>query len=268
MKSAACILQAVFILQTVLLSLLPHIARGEESRLDRTFESVEEAYGIVIIRQNPSFPETTRWGKIEGENAAAKDIHRYERLFCEEFSLYPQTLIQKTKLRRVVLCGQLKFVGQRRYAVPDFEHDTYYLDVGTEYLSASYLRHVIHHDFFHIVDYQDDGRLYEDERWKLLNPPDFRYGNGGAAALNNPDTGALTNKYPGFLTHYSTTGVEEDKAEVFSHLIVSRQFVEKRVKEDQVLKEKVDLIRTLAGDFCEELDQDFWKRAGQIDRTE
>lgn len=256
------------ILQAVLLTVIHSISSGAEIQPDKTFESVAEAYGIVVIRQNPSFPETTRWGPIEGAAAAAPDLQRYERLFCEEFSLYPPTLIQKTKLRRVVVCTQLMFSGQRRYAVPDFEHDTYYLDVGTGIPSSRYLRHVIHHDFFHIVDVRDDGLLYEDERWRILNPDDFQYGKGGAAALDNSATGILTNKYPGFLTHYATTGVEEDKAEVFSHLIVNGDLVSKRTEDDPVLKEKVEFIKALTARFCEEVNSDFWKRASRIDRTE
>ncbi len=62
----------------------------------------------------------------------------------------------------VVRARELTFAGQRRNAIPDFEHDTLYLDVSRGAYSKSYFRKVIHHEFFHIIDYRDDGSLYND----------------------------------------------------------------------------------------------------------
>ncbi len=230
------------------------------------FESVAKKYELEIVSAAPMFPAKTSWGLIEGTAAEAADLKRYESLFCQEFKLYPKSFVAKSRLRRVVLCQNLMFAGQRRYAIPDFEHDAYYLDVGTSEQSAIYLRKVIHHDFFHLVDYRDDGLLYEDERWKELNPVDFKYGTGGAAALGIANTGELTDKFPGFLNHYSTTGVEEDKAEVFAHLIVSSHIVASRIESDPVLSEKVARIKALVHAFCSDMDESFWELGSNLPR--
>jgi len=243
-------------------------ARGQTEDLTlKEFAGIGSKYDLEIVSKSPDFPQSTSWGPIDGQSAALADLHRYEPLFCQEFSLYPKSLVRKTKLRRIVLCQELKFSGQRRYAIPDFEHDTLYLDVGTNDQPAIYLRKVIHHEFFHIIDYRDDGLLYEDERWKSLNRPDFKYGKGGASALGNPTTGELTTEYAGFLTHYSTTGVEEDKAEVFAHLVVNAAVVADRVARDEVLAEKVDQMKSLVQTYCPAADIGFWKRAGALPRA-
>ena len=234
----------------------------------KEFAGIGSKYDIEIVSKSPDFPQNTRWGPIDGQSAAIADLHRYEPLFCQEFSLYPKSLVQKTKLRRIVMCHELKFSGQRRYAIPDFEHDTLYLDIGTNDLPAAYLRKVIHHEFFHIIDYRDDGLLYEDERWKSLNRPDFKYGKGGSSALGDPTTGELTTKYAGFLTHYSTTGVEEDKAEVFAHLIVNAAAVADRVAHDEVLAEKVIQMKSLVQTYCPAADPGFWMRAEELPRND
>ena len=96
-----------------------------------TMREVAAKYEIEIISANPAFPEKTHWGLIDGRKAEIKDLDRYRGLFCEEFSLYPLTLVKKTRLKRIVLCQELTFQKQRRYAIPDFEHDTYYLEAGT-----------------------------------------------------------------------------------------------------------------------------------------
>ena len=234
----------------------------------KEFAIVGSTYDLEIVSESLGFPHSTSWGPIDGQSAALTDLQRYQPLFCQEFSLYPKSLVRKTKLRRIVLCQELKFSGQRRYAIPDFEHDTLYLDVGTNDQPAIYLRKVIHHEFFHIIDYRDDGLLYEDERWKSLNRPDFKYGKGGATALGNPTTGKLTTEYAGFLTHYSTTGVEEDKAEVFAHLIVNAAAVADRATRDEVLAGKVIRMKSLVQTYCPAADPGFWLRAGELPRAD
>ena len=71
----------------------------------------------------------------------------------------------------------------------------------------------------------------------------------------------LTDKFPGFLNHYSTTGVEEDKAEIFANLIVEPEVVKKRAETDAVLQSKVAQMRELLAAFCAEMNDDFWKKA-------
>jgi Putative zinc-binding metallo-peptidase len=173
---------------------------------------------------------------------------------------YPIGLVHRSNLKRVVLCEELKFDGQRRNAIPDFEHDVLYLDVKRGDYNTLYQRKVIHHEFFHIIDYKDDGSVYADKAWDALNPASFQYGTGGRNAQENASTSLLTNRFPGFLNHYSTTGVEEDKAEVFANMMVEPKHVDTRAANDSVIKAKRDAMKSLLQEFCAEVDEEFWKQ--------
>ncbi len=227
------------------------------------------AYGIEVVTTDPTFPVKTNHGKIDGKAADKKEIRVYGALFVAEFELYPPDLVTRAKLKRVVFCDELSFAGQRRNAIPDYENDTLYLDVVRGNSNRTYMRKVLHHEFFHIIDYRDDGLVYEDERWANLNPPDFKYDRGGGkGAQGVADTSVLTDKYPGFLNHYSTTGVEEDKAEVFANLIVDVSDVADRAKKDKVLAAKVERMKELLTEFCPEMNQQFWTKVEKVKRDD
>src|SRR5204863_9871526 len=73
-------------------------------------------------------------------------------------------------------------------------------------------------------------------------------------------------KYPGFLNHFSTFGVNEDKAEVFANLIVDSAYVERRATKDPVLRAKVQRMRELLAEFCPAVNDEFWEKARKLKR--
>lgn len=239
---------------------------GTSAETGGELEKMAKVYRIEIVTADTRFPVKTTHGKIDGNSADKKALESYTALFAPEFGLYPPDLVKKSQLKRVVLCKDLSFADQRRNAIPDYEHDTLYLDVGRGTYSKPYLRKVIHHEFFHIIDYRDDGSVYTDERWSALNPAKFQYGNGGQNAQALRETSVLTDKFPGFLNHYSTTGVEEDKAEVFANLIIEPAYVEDRAKTDPVLKAKIQRMKELLIKFCPEMKDAFWEKVKEIQR--
>lgn len=230
-------------------------------------DPLSKRYEMAIAWSDVEFPVRTQHGLITGESATVEQLANYVPLLTAELGLYPPELVARTKLQRIVLCRELSFAGQRRTAVPDFEHDVLYLDVARASNKAFYLNKVFHHEFFHIVDLRDDGQLYADERWARLNRDEFKYGTGGKNAQDFSDTSLLTDKYPGFLNHYSTTGVEEDKAELFANLIVEPEGVAQQAANDAVLKAKIECLKDELRSFCDEVDDDFWKRVDQTRRT-
>lgn len=263
--------RALKAISLVILAILPvsvHAQSGLPTDVFKDLERIASAYKIDIVKADASFPVATTYGMIDGKNAGRKELQEYAALFAPEFALYPTDLIQRSRLKRVVLCRELSFAGQVRNAIPDFEHDTLYLDVVRGRENKTYLRKVIHHEFFHLIDYRDDGTVYKDERWESLNPPNFKYGRGGQTAQQLQQTSVLTDRFPGFLNHYSTTGVEEDKAEVFAGLLVDSVYVENRVKRDRVLKAKVERMREFLATFCPEMSDNFWRKIGKTQRSE
>lgn len=223
--------------------------------------ALAKSHQIEIVTAEAAFPIKLPTGEINGKKATQKNVDHYAPIFANEFELYPPQLIKCVKLKRVVIAVELSFAGQLRTAIPDYAHDTLYLDAARGAYDKTYVRKVIHHDFFHMIDNRDDGTVKMDERWAKLNPADFKYGTGGKNAQDMPSTSLLTDKLPGFLNHYSTTAVEEDKAEMFANMIVDPGHVDERSRKDPVVKAKAERMRELLKSFCPEIDDKFWTKA-------
>jgi hypothetical protein len=230
-------------------------------------EEIAKQFEIGVVADAPEFPVKTVHGLIEGKAAAPKSVQRYARLLHREFGRYPTSAVRRTGLKQIILCADLSFGGQKRTAIPDFEHDTLYLDIERASYDRNYQIQVLHHEFFHVIDYADDGLVYEDKDWASLNPSDFAYGSGGRNAQNVADTNVLTDRYPGFLNHYSTTGVEEDKAEIFARLIVEPAMVKQRAESDPVLRAKIEKMESLVRKFSDEMDEEFWEGFSKLRRV-
>jgi hypothetical protein len=189
----------------------------------------------------------TWWYDCEAINKI--DLDFYLPIFFQEFSLYPISLIKKSKLKSIYFCQSLTFstdtYSQYRAAVPDYSEVTMSMVYCCKEKNIDYCRKVIHHEFFHFVDYVEDGKIFgPDPEWEELNTPEFKYGNGGH---NNREWKALEQDKRGFLNFYSTTGVEEDKAEIFAHLMCFPEKVEKETC--QILMKKFEFIKTMMMKF-------------------
>jgi hypothetical protein len=230
--------------------------------------AIGKKYGLEFVTAAPAFPVKIKSGLIDGAEAAKADAESYAAIFAFEWSLYPPELVKKTRLKRVVFCQELAFAKQKRTAVPDFENDTLYLDVARGRFDEPYVRKVIHHEFFHIIDLRDDGKLYEDERWARLNPPDFKYGPGGAKLQDDPSVTTTGGDVPGFLNRYAAAGVEEDKAEIFAHLMVEPKPMADRAKKDKYVRAKVERMKELLAEFTPKMDSAFWAAVEKAERPE
>jgi hypothetical protein len=237
------------------------------SGLPPELAKIASVYRIEIVCAKSEIPGCFE-GPFKGVPADRAEIAKYSQMFTREFSLYPPDLVKRCRLKRVVLCKELSLLEQKRTAIPYFDAGVLYLDVCRGSYNPGYVCKVLHHEFFHIIDYFDDGILDGDDRWCALNPPGFKYGSGGRNAQDIATTSVLTDKFPGFLNHYSTTAVEEDKAEVFANLIAEAAYVESRIKKDPVLRAKVTRMKELTASFCPEVNAAFWEKARKIDRKE
>ena len=75
------------------------------------------------------------------------------RRTCEaislEHSFYPPAFLARIGLKRVLLCEELHYNGQRRRDVPDLGSGTLYIDVGDRPLRRK--RHSFHHELWHMA---------------------------------------------------------------------------------------------------------------------
>lgn len=235
-------------------------ASAQES-VEQQVRDFEEKYSLELVLSDYSFrPDQDG---ISGEDSSK--TAQYLPLLFAEFGLYPPDFVRETGVTQIVLCKHLAYQKQRRAAIPGLRTGILYFDVERGAGHPMYQRSVIHHEYFHLIDYRDDGKLYVDKQWASLNPGDFQYGNGGAQVQDDLSQG-LTFDQPGFMNRYSTQGVEEDKAEIFAYLITESALMAKRVVKDPVVAAKVKMMKQLMASFSQSIDQEFWTRATRIER--
>ena len=268
-------LLAILILVTSLLSSAADVQSEASRNVHWELKRVARAYNIFVFTATPYFPDRATHGrvvgKVDGKKASRKTLESYAGVFAREFSLYPGVLVVRMGLKGVVLCEELTVDGHSVGGFADFDRNTVYLNIGRITMHAeallrgrSYLARAIHHEFFHFIDYRDNGTV-RDKSWEIINPRNFRYSSVGVAEkLSHSVT--LTDQHPGFLTDYSRSGVEEDKAEVFSNLIVHPAYVEHRAKRDRVLKAKVRRMKYMLARFSPSMNKAFWAKVSKIKR--
>jgi hypothetical protein len=151
-------------------------------------------------------------------------------LLAVALDAYPYQLVIASQLHHILLCSNLTYSGEVRGAVPDISKKSLYLDIDICLFDRERFTLNIHHDFFHILDFYAFNISKLNKAWSLIMP-NFKYGSGGASMQNNHMAGMLTDNISGFITEYATSSPEEDRAEMFSHMIVNYKYVEMRTQQ-------------------------------------
>ncbi len=173
-------------------------------------------------------------------------IDLYMPIIFIELCLYPKSLFEKSKVKKYVFIESLDFstetYSQYRAACPEFN-----LTFGMYYCvkerNIAYINQVFHHELFHFIDWIDD-YSFESKPWREFNTPDFSYGNGGH---NNRVWKPLSPEVKGFLNFYSTTAIEEDKAEIFQYFMNRTE--ESLVANDEIIRKKVNFMKKFLEGF-------------------
>jgi len=151
---------------------------------------------------------------------------------------YNSKFLKKIDLKYIVLCEGLFISNINTGGIPDNKNRTLVLDINFD---EKYFERMIHHEIFHMIQnsYVDD---FNDQKFSLLNNSDFEYAECSTCSDRlNLDLYENTN---GFLTEYSKSIPSEDMAEIFSFLMVNKNLIEEKIKNDTILNNKVNFIKT------------------------
>jgi hypothetical protein len=230
------------------------------------FEQVRKEYqdkaGIEFVADGAKFSADTAFGRIEGMGAGRDNIDLFLYMFRKEFGKYPPELLRLSGLKRIVFCSDLLRNGGRRSGIAVSDIATIYLNVRSGIFSERFRRKLMHHEFFHMVDFASFG-FEQDTEWAALNPPGSGYNEALATAAGHGPSSDVTHPAPGFLTRYSLANAREDKAELFSNLMFNDLTAREFIKRDGALTQKVALLKARLKAFCPQLDDGFWARAIQ-----
>ena len=205
-------------LTTCLITLTPWVAGSAEARDAAVLAEIEELesdYGdrLEIVHEDgmKHIPQSWRGGGINAEikHISDAELRRFPTLLRQALSCYPKKVIEKN-LRRVVLLESIKLYGTEYGTV--YSRDAVFLSSQgiDEGYTNTYLTKSFHQTFSSILlaNYR-----FPTTRWNKVNPPEFEYGDGGLAAIQEGRDG--TSGKPefyrdGFLNEYSKSELEED----------------------------------------------------------
>ena len=189
----------------------------------------------------------------------------YLRMLQQELGKYPTELLEASGLKQILLVRDLSVGGQPRLAVPDYVNEVLIYDIS--HGDMTFNRHVVHHEFYHMLEQELYGSaFYRDPLWLPLKPEEFRYGKGGAYARASDDA-AFSHPLQGFINHYAMSGLEEDKAELWTILWAdaSWQQVKPLLLQDQLLRDKLQLLVYQIGCLAPEIRPRLAHRLSKLD---
>ena len=207
----------------------------------------EQINGVPVFLHGLNPPASWKVRCDAPVRADKKQLDLYRKILAAELGKYPMPLLQKSKLKGIAIVKNLSVAGQRRAAMPDYENEILYLDFQRGAHNPAYQAHVIHHEFFHLLEQELNGSAYfKDPEWAKLNPKNFRYGKGGNKQRGN-DNFALVHPQSGFINRYSTSALEEDKAEIYAALFIpgERKKINAMAAKDTHLAAKIKMMRRI-----------------------
>ncbi len=246
-----------------LVSLLASCATTKPSpETQLELEALQARFGISIVTQDvPSVLEAFN-SPLRGSSPGSGPLNRYVSWLGEQLSSYPEEAFSCARIDQIVLSSNLRVVGERprgdrslstsgdsRSAFPAASDRALVLDIDTR-TNVRYQARVLHHEFFHLLDYSIQGSRSEDPEWAALNPRDFTYGSGGERTSRFIAYFPPLLEEPGFLTAYGTMSLAEDKAELFSLLKTEPELVHRRRANDPFVDAKTRLLISRLNEEC------------------
>ncbi|MDB4614432.1 putative zinc-binding metallopeptidase [bacterium] len=226
-------------------------------------DRLQKKYGVEFLVKDGEVNKRT-WKEFDCQFATDNDqpqLLAFLKIFEAEFSKYPTEFVKKSKLQQVVFAKAMAINGQYRAAVPDYSAETLYYDFQMK-SQDHYQYRVIHHEYYHMIEEQHHGDAYfKDPAWAALNEPGFKYGKGGAA---NRSTALSKYTFPqqGFINAYAMSGLEEDKAEIWSIMFVPQIWnkIKQRVGRDRIIRKKVAYMQKFASQQSKTMTGKYWQR--------
>ena len=206
------------------------------------------------------------WYKLEP--ITENDINFYLPLLVLELSLYPKNFFKKINLKNITLSNNIVFHSGNyenyRAGLPDYEENTLSLVFSCKERNIKYIRNVIHHELFHYFYFMYVGPFEDkDDLWEMFNPKGFEYSMKSELWSQKEILSVDYQDYDSFVSYFSKTKLEEDKAEVFSYMVTSGNDVKDLLKREGVIG-KFLYIRQLMEKFDEKYFKqkmgDFWNK--------
>ena len=192
--------------------------KGIYNQIKDDIQCLFERLNMELYIPEEKYNLSTDLFDLTSNPATSVDLDLYTPIFMLEWWIYPKAFIKRANIKKITFVHDIEFTTnsytQSRTGCPDYK-TTKSIVFATHETNFAYMRIVLHHEFFHYIDYADD-QSYDDDEWEGLNQKGFKYGNGGDSER---EWVKLDKNTRGFINHYSTTDMAEDRAEIYQYLI-------------------------------------------------
>lgn len=225
------------------------------SPLEKLTATAAECGIEIVYKQDQSD------GTVTLKAPSSKNLSNAAETVQREMLIYPKEIIRSSQLKRIVFGSKLEHNKSAVAGLCLADKGTFYLAVNS-YFETAQSRRTFHHEFFHCIDYHDDIYRYFDPAWAAMNQEGFEYLKDKFKANRAGTINRL-----GFISNYAMSEVHEDKAELFSHLIVHYRSVMAQAKTDTVLQKKCQYMKNLLQKFSPKFDEYFWNERSRNSET-
>ena len=230
------------------------------SDIDTIVSQIKDKHSVCIYyKDNPLFS----WVRYKYKLAPKSDYTRvlkYLTVLQKELDKYPDDFWHNAGVNSIVVCKDLSSYGYYAHGFANPWSKTVYYNYNM--CIKIYSKKTIHHELYHMIEAKYNGNIYyKDPVWAKFNSKEFKYGRGGRFfKWNDSNTKERYHPSEGFVSPYAASALEEDKAEVYSNLFVEEisACLNDWIKEDEILKNKVDYMKDFLLQICDEMTPDFW----------
>ena len=226
-----------------------------ENKIDS--KKVDEYKEIVFLKNIKTFNQKNFECK--------KNVTPFKQLIYlikKEIDVYPIEFINNSGLKFIMICETLILNESQVVGVAPGHYDQ---SPGVFYISAnqlkdvknnpkvqSMLKHVFHHEFYHIIDSQLTNVII-DNQWEKINKIEY-------SSVDISGDLNLDNSINGFVTQYARNNQNEDKAELFAMLMTKNSDVKQLLNKDEVLFNKAKLLISRLKSISPSINKNFWNK--------
>jgi hypothetical protein len=221
-------------------------------------------YRIEIVWKNVPYPIALREERkmLEGTNPTKEAIEEALPALKTALAKYPREVPHAAGLFKVIFGANLKASGIHigGYSYPPSRALILEIENGDK---RAFKSRTMHHEIFHLIDRAILGQFArQDPGWLRLNGPAFKgyqIGDGwNWMAQQNGQPKPVADK--GFVSPYSMSSVQEDKAEVFALLMEDPAALANMAQSDPIIRAKADRIKQLVHQASPKMDRKFFEK--------
>jgi len=220
-------------------------------------KKVYSTKGIDVLIATKDFQSKSKFTCLKSTSNFRDELNILRR----EIEIYPVSFLKNSGLKYVMICENISDSEVNPVGIAPGHFDqspgVFYINISEvnsykKKEKVGIIKHVFHHEFYHVIDAALT-KIYVDDEWNKLNKQSY-------SDKLLIDRNVIDNSVKGYISKYARNNVAEDKAELFAFMISQHKKFKKTLANDEILLKKSKLmIKRLKG-ISKEIDKNFWRK--------